>query len=70
MDLGCMCDKCIHKEVCARKEVYEKFLREGVQSVLEMIWTGGKLNHLPDFIDIIVHCKCFREDKETERTFS
>lgn len=70
MDLGYMCERCIHEEVCTHKEVYKKVLREGVQSVVEIIWTGGKFDLIPDFIDIIVSCKYFREDKGVERTFS
>ena len=52
------CENCIHKNVCAYKEDYREFLDGTMKTVVE---------NMPDFTDITVSCKYFRENRRTER---
>ena len=52
------CGDCIHRMVCSNKEEYAIFLDETMR---------GPFDLMPDFLDMHVSCKYFREDYPTPR---
>ena len=54
------CGDCIHRMVCSNKEEYAMFLDETMRPFLDETTR-------PDFLDMHVSCKYFREDYPTPR---
>ena len=58
-DKNLPCWRCIHKEVCSKKETYEAFLDADVMTVFQS---------MPDFLDMKISCKHFEEPRGQVRT--
>ena len=55
------CKHCMHRMVCSNKEKYAIFLDETMRKPFDL---------MPDFLDMYVSCKYFREDYLTPRSTS
>lgn len=53
------CWRCIHKEVCGKKETYEAFLDTDAMTAFQS---------MPDFLDMKISCKHFEEPRGQVRT--
>lgn len=55
------CENCIHRLVCNNKEEYAIFLDETMKEPFDL---------MPDFLDMRISCKYFRENYPTPRNTS